>query len=124
MQTQPPNPKTPFFRRWDILLVAALLLCALAWLFFSQPPVSGAVALVSIGTGEAQQTREIPLGKDDTIAISGGAYPVTLEIKGGAIRFVSSACPDHVCEDFGWLKKEGEWALCAPAGVLVRIVEP
>lgn len=44
-----------------------------------------------------------------------------LEVKDGAVRFVDSVCPDHICENTGWLRLEGEAAVCAPAGVAVTV---
>jgi len=34
---------------------------------------------------------------------------------------LDSQCPDHVCEQFGWLDKDGAWAACVPAGVYVVV---
>ena len=51
------------------------------------------------------------------------AYIVHLQVKDGAIAFLDSQCPDHVCEQLGWLDKDGAWAACVPAGVYV-VVEP
>ncbi len=55
----------------------------------------------------------------DTAAPKGSAW----KKKSGAIAFLDSQCPDHVCEQFGWLDKDGAWAACVPAGVYV-VVEP
>ena len=48
-------------------------------------------------------------------------YVVHLQVKDGAIAFLDSQCPDHVCEQFGWLDKDGAWAACVPAGVYVVV---
>ena len=45
----------------------------------------------------------------------------SLEVKDGAIRFVDSQCPDHICEGFGFISQEGDYAVCMPAGVAVTI---
>ena len=50
-----------------------------------------------------------------------GNYVVHLQVKDGAIAFLDSQCPDHVCEQFGWLDKDGAWAACVPAGVYVVV---
>ena len=52
-----------------------------------------------------------------------GGYVVHLQVRDGAIAFLDSQCPDHVCEDFGWLSRPGQWACCVPAGVFVTIEE-
>ena len=75
-----------------------------------------------MGVGNATETRHVPLDEDTLISID-AALPVQLEVRDGAICFVHSVCPDHTCEGFGRLRHVGDWALCAPAGVTVRIVD-
>ncbi len=48
-------------------------------------------------------------------------YTIHLEVLDGAIRFVDSPCPDHICETYGWINYENQFAICAPAGVTVII---
>lgn len=110
-----------FFRPRDIFIIAAVLAAALVlWLVLRGGAQSGEVAVVTIGTGTAQATREIPLGGEGLVEID-GALPVHLEVAEGAIRFVDSVCPDHDCEGFGWLRHEGDWGACLPAEVAVQI---
>ena len=42
-------------------------------------------------------------------------------LQNGAIAFVESPCPDHLCEGFGWLSRAGDWAACLPAEASVTI---
>ena len=51
------------------------------------------------------------------------AVAAALQVKDGAIAFLDSQCPDHICEQFGWLDKDGAWAACVPAGVYVVVQE-
>ena len=66
-------------------------------------------------------TVRLALSQDGTYPIEGAALPVTLEVKDGAVRFVNSVCPDHICEGYGWLSKEHDQAVCMPAGVVVSV---
>ena len=92
----------------------ALGVLAVAALFFLMRPGStGAEARVDIAGGS---TVCLPLSQDGVYPIEGAALPVTLEV-----RFVDSVCPDHICENTGWLRLEGEAAVCAPAGVAVTV---
>lgn len=50
-------------------------------------------------------------------------YPVTLEVKEGAIRFIHSVCPNHDCEGFGFIDTPPESAICLPAKVAVQIID-
>lgn len=100
---------------WFVL--AALALAALAF-FLLRSGETGAVARVDVAGGE---TVRLPLDRDGTFPVEGGALPVALQVKDGAVRFVNSVCPDHICEHTGWLRLEGETAVCAPAGVAVTV---
>lgn len=115
------NTQRPFIRRADVWIIATIVLicAALLFLFALRPP--GAVAVVSIGVGDATVTQKIPLNESGIYHID-GALPVTLQVQDGAIRFINSRCPDHTCEGFGALSREGDWALCAPSEVYVNIV--
>ena len=81
---------------------------------------SGLQAVVDFGDGV---TETLPLAQDHDYLYEVGDYIVHLQVKDGAIAFLDSQCPDHVCEQFGWLDKDGAWAACVPAGVYV-VVEP
>ncbi len=123
MDKQPDKKPRPLWaRRWEPLLAAALLAAGLLWWVLARGG-AGAVARVSVTAGaEAGRSFALPLAEDALVRID-AALPVTLEVAGGAVRFIHSQCPDHLCEGFGWISHEGEWALCAPAGVLVRVEE-
>ena len=79
---------------------------------------SGLQATVDFGDGI---TETLPLDTDHDYLYDVGNYVVHLQVKNGAIAFLDSQCPDHVCEQFGWLDKDGAWAACIPAGVYVVV---
>ena len=41
--------------------------------------------------------------------------------RGEAIAFVDSPCPDHLCEGYGWLSRQDDWAACLPAQATLTI---
>lgn len=98
-----------------ILIVAALLF---ALTRSPKPKAEPLVAVVDFGDGI---TETLPLDQDYDYLYDVGNYVVHLQVKEGAIAFLDSQCPDHVCEQFGWLSQEGEWAACIPAGVHVTL---
>ena len=49
------------------------------------------------------------------------SYTIHLVVENGGIRFVESPCPDHTCESFGVLTKQGDWAACLPARASVTV---
>ncbi len=116
------NKKKPFASRRDVFIVVSLLLVSAAafflWYIFRTPATQ---VMISVGRGESTQSEIVDLHPDRTIHID-ATLPVTLQIEDGRIRFISSVCPVHTCEGFGWLQNEGEWALCAYSDVMVRIV--
>ena len=66
-------------------------------------------------------TETIPLDEDHDYLYDVGDYIVHLQVKDGAVAFLDSQCPDHVCEQFGWLSEQDAWAACVPAGVYVTV---
>lgn len=111
---------------WKKNVIFALVVLALAAGVFlavrAQHPAkgSGLQAVVDFGDGV---TETLTLAQDHDYLYEVGDYVVHLQVKDGAIAFLDSQCPDHVCEQFGWLDKDGAWAACVPAGVYV-VVEP
>ena len=79
---------------------------------------TGLQAVVDFGGGVSET---LSLDKDYDYLYDVGNYVVHLQVKDGTIAFQDSQCPDHVCEQFGWLSKEGAWAACVPAGVYVVV---
>ena len=105
------------------LIFAAVILVLAAALYFGVRAAhsgkgGGLQAVVDFGDGI---TETIPLDEDHDYLYDVGDYIVHLQVKDGAIAFLDSQCPDHVCEQFGWLDKDGAWAACIPAGVYVVV---
>ena len=82
------------------------------------PKAEPLVAVVDFGDGI---TETIPLDEDYDYLYDVGDYIVHLQVKDGAVAFLDSQCPDHVCEQFGWLSEQDAWAACVPAGVYVTV---
>lgn len=118
--TQPAKPRP---RRWllNLAFAAAVLLAAGGlWLALGRRDGPAVYASADFGMGVIEQ---IPLDADYDYFYKVGGYVVHLQVRDGAIAFLDSQCPDHVCEDFGWLSRPGQWACCVPAGVFVTIEE-
>ena len=107
-----------FLKKRDLLFLAILLALAagIALFYLAQP--AGGKAIVTV---EGGVSFEISLAQDGVYHIEDAALPVTLEVRDGKIRFIDSQCPDHLCEGFGLIGSEGEYAICMPAGVAVTI---
>lgn len=103
------------------LLFAAVLLLAAVVLFWALRGRKQGEALVAVADFGDGVTETIPLDKDYDYLYDVGDYVVHLQVKDGAIAFQDSRCPDHVCEQFGWLSQKDAWAACVPAGVYVQL---
>ena len=92
-----------------VLAAAALLFV----LYRANAPESGAAGGPWSIFGDGI-TETIPLDEDHDYLYDVGDYIVHLQVKDGAVAFLDSQCPDHVCEQFGWLSEQDAWAACVP----------
>ena len=99
-----------------VLVLAAVIFIAVRVLHPNKG--TGLQAVVDFGSGVSET---LSLDKDYDYLYDVGDYVVHLQVKDGAISFQDSQCSDHICEQFGWLDKEGAWAACVPAGVYVVV---
>ena len=114
-------PKGSAWKKNVIFALVALALAAGVFLAVrAQHPAkgSGLQAVVDFGDGV---TETLTLAQDHDYLYEVGDYVVHLQVKDGAIAFLDSQCPDHVCEQFGWLSQKDAWAACVPAGVYVQL---
>ena len=100
------------------LIFALVVLVLAAALYFGVRAArsgkgGGLQAVVDFGDGI---TETLPLDTDHDYLYDVGDYVVHLQVKDGAVAFLDSQCPDHVCEQFGWLSQKDAWAACVPAG--------
>ena len=110
-------------KTWQKNLLFALVVLAAAALLLvlyrvQNPRTEALEAVVDFGDGI---TETLPLEEDHDYLYEVGGYVVHLQVKDGAIAFLDSQCPDHVCEQFGWLSEQDAWAACVPAGVYVTV---
>ncbi|MDD3718882.1 MAG: NusG domain II-containing protein [Actinomycetota bacterium] len=113
--------------RWwvpgDVVLVLAVVALSV---FLISRGVAGAGAgphlevRVTAG-GEEVLTR--PLHEDSgELKVTGFAGTSYLEISGGRVRMVDSACPDKLCVKSGWVSSPGESIVCLPNRVVIEVV--
>ncbi len=105
-------------RRTNLLFAAVVVLLA-AVVYFATRGGSGRTAVIQYG--DPQQTMRVSLSQDADYDLDSNGYTVHLQVRDGTIAFVDSPCPDHLCEGFGRLSREGDWAACMPAHVSVTV---
>lgn len=106
----------------NLLFIAVILVVAggLFWLRGSSQ--SGAALAAELTYGDSNTVLPIPLTQNKTYDVDTGYYTVHIQVQDGAARFVDSPCPDHICEQFGWLREEDQTATCLPARAVLTIV--
>ena len=108
-----------FIDRKDFLLIICLLATAgLLYFLFSQNE-AGAVCEIIL---DGKQIETVSLREDRIFSIA-EVPEIQLEIKDGKIRFLSSDCPDQICVKTGFISRPGEYAVCLPHRLMIRIPE-
>ncbi len=102
----------------NTILIGVVLILGIAGMFLLGSQEEGNIAIVTVA--KTEEVIRIPLSEDGTYEID-GYLPTTLVVEDGAITFVNSVCPDHLCEAFGPASREFDIPACLPAGVVVQI---
>ena len=108
-----------YMDRKDLILIICLLITAgLLYLLISARQSASTCEIIL--DGKVIQT--VSLSEDQTFSPEG--FPeITLEIRSGKIRFLSSDCPDQICVKSGFISHPGEYAVCLPHRLMIRIPE-
>ena len=106
----------------NLLFAAVVLAIAAVLLLVRSAHSSGSKLRAELIYGDNNTTMNLPLDKNDTYDVDTGYYTVHIEVKDGAARFVDSPCPDHLCEGYGWLSRQDDWAACLPAKANVVVM--
>ena len=108
----------PGIKKGDVLIVAVLsLICVFLFAF---PLLKGSENVVAAVWLNGEKVKEIDLSsvsKSYEISVES----CVLSVEKGKIRFLSSDCPDKLCEKSGYLSKNGDTAACLPNKVVVKI---
>ena len=102
----------------DWAVIGALLLlaagCWIAYRLAYQPPKEQNLAVIMVDGKEVMRLNL--LEEEDHIFSLQEDYgvPVSFQIENHKIRFVQVTCPDHICENAGFLSMEGQSAVCMP----------
>ena len=109
--------------RSNLIFTAAILVLA-GWLLLWQrsQTAPGARLKAQLTYGNSNTVLDISLEKDILLDVDTGYYTVHIQVENGQVRFVNSPCPDHVCENYGWLALEDQQAVCMPAHAVLAIV--
>ena len=113
-------------KKWDIVLLIALLLLSLLpegvfILSGSDRTLEGTQAVVQVN---GSVYKEIPLSEHhgtDTFTIQTNSGYNTVVVKDQTIGIVEADCPDKICIQEGFIRNPGETTVCLPHKVMIEI---
>jgi hypothetical protein len=106
--------------RNDLLLVLAILLCAGAFLLYTNLTRSDGAYAVAYVSGK--EVARYPLGKPaETVLRTAASGTNTLVIENGEAWVSEANCPDKVCMGMGKISKNGEFIACLPNQVIIVV---
>ena len=107
------------FQKWDIAVVAGILVLA-GLVFCLFLPKQEAAAYAEIyRDGELIKTVSLRENQEFTVT---GRYENTISIVDGKIAVIDSDCPGCDCVHCGWIAQSGRSIVCLPNGLEIRIV--
>ncbi len=111
---------TKLFRKGDLAVIAAVILAALIFAYFSNTVGENPVAVISVD-GVTVETVELYSLQEKREINLGGEYNIKIVAENGGIRFEHSDCKDKLCINTGSLKKGGDVAVCLPAKTVITV---
>jgi len=114
---------TRFFRRTDLIIIAAIIAAGLVIWFVYGRIYGGRAAKAEIYyNNELVETVGLESGHERTFSIPQKPEVVFQVDNDGNISFIKSDCPDKICIKTGKLHIVGQNAACLPNGVVLKIV--
>ncbi len=104
----------------DIILMSSLLLSSV--LLFLSPLLSERAASAQIVMAETGEVRVISLSKDAEYEVTSRGVNLTICVAEGEVFVAHSDCRDNICQNTPPISRGGQSIVCAPAGVVVRVV--
>lgn len=117
--------RSPSAGRWwapgDI--VVALAVAALSAFLIAQGVAdAGAGSLRAVVSVNGKEAESLPLGVDvEEMPVVGYRGMSYIQVRGGRVRMLDSACPDKLCVHSGWISRPGESLVCLPNRVVIEI---
>lgn len=106
-----------------VAVLAALIAGSALWLALPKKAREGRrVAVIAVDGAEWKRI-DLDTAADQTFSIrEETGKDIELQIKDGAIRFLSSDCPDKICVNTGFLREDNDVAVCLPNRVAVTVI--
>ncbi len=104
----------------DIVLMLFLLVAAIILLIL--PFLSEKAASAEIVMAETGEVRTVSLHTDASYEIISRGVHLTVQVKDGTVFVSRSDCRDGICSSTPPISRAGQSIVCAPAGVVVRVL--
>ncbi len=97
-------------------------LLALAAVLALLPFLRGDAANAEIVLAESGEIRSVSLSRDASFEIESRGVHLVVRVQNGEISVAESDCRDGVCKNTPAISRPGQTIVCAPSGVVVRVV--
>ncbi len=104
----------------DIVLLLFLALQAL--FLFLLPFLAREGSSAQIVIAQTGEIRTVPLHTDGSYTVTARNVHLTVQVKNGKVSVSEADCRDGICRNTPQISRAGQSIVCAPAGVVVRIV--
>lgn len=112
--------KKGLLRVGDIVAMTLVLLLAALLLVFLLTADRGALAEIEV---EGEVVATLSLSENATKTVVSRGITLEIAVENGEISVRSANCDDQVCLHTAAISKRGASIVCAPAAVVIRIVE-
>ena len=108
----------------DVVAVCLVLVAAVGTMVFltgSRSSTRGGLAVIEVN---GRVVNRIVLGEDakkTTYKVKGRNGVSVIEVQGGKVHMLESACRDQICVGMGWVDRAGQAVVCLPNRVVIRI---
>ncbi len=113
--------KIKLFKKWDIVVIAAIIAFALIFGILSKSETDKAIAKITVD-GKIYTQIDLSSVKEKTVIVPSDNYNVIIVAENGEIRFENSDCADKLCINAGNLKDCGDIAVCIPCKTVIEII--
>ena len=66
-------------------------------------------------------THHLELNKNKDLLVNGAIGECLIRIKDKKVRVIHSQCPQKICVKTGWISKSGEFIICVPNKIVIKI---
>ncbi len=104
----------------DIILMSVI--CLMTVFLFLLPLLTDKGSSAEIYIVETDEIKNISLSENATYDITSRGISLTVCVSDGEVSISRSDCRDGICSNTPPISRAGQSIVCAPAGVVVRIV--